>query len=731
MFRNSDRPARSFHALTIVLAAGLSCAASLSADAAPASDRLILRTGVVDTSQGRPGLEADGGALLPEIQLNPGQRLVVQLDGPMTPARRAALEATGGRILHYLPVNAFILTVANNAQANAAAGLPFVRWATGFDSAWKIDPVLRDIAAQPGAEPVVVNISFFADEVELAAKQAINAVPGVVVHASGMNGPRELLVTATVPPSAFETIARLHGVQFIEMGLEAEMRNGTSREIVQSGQTGLTPLYDNGLTGEGQVVAVIDGPINVNHCSFADTMPIGPGHRKILRYYGSLSSDSHGTHVAGTVAGKAPSGSNNDLTGVAYDAKIVFERIPGNLNGAQFYSQMSNHFADGARVHTNSWGADFRTDYNAWTRAIDEFSYNFEDSIVLFAITNRSTLYTPENAKSVLAVGASQDGAGVNSHCSGGVGPTADGRRKPEIYAPGCGTTSSSSSTTCGTRSLTGTSMACPAVAGAAVLVRQYFTDGYYPTGEPAANPQIIPTGALMRAVMLNATRDMTSIAGYPSNLEGWGRLAAVDALHFPGDARTLLVRDVRNTDDEALSTGETYEFAIEVVDASVGLRATMAFTDPPAAVNAGSAPINDVDLVLTAPDGTVYRGNAINTATGQSIPNAANADFRNSVEQVIVGAPQAGVWTVTVSAPSVNVGSQGFALAITGGVAEVSTLDCSGDITGDGVVNFVDLNALLAVFGTDARSADINDDGIVNFADLNILLSNFGNDCN
>lgn len=731
---NHDRAARSNRAITLVLAAGMCCAASMAAIAAPASDRLVLRTGIVDTSRGAVGLEADGGAMLPELELRPGQRLVVQLDGPMTPARRAQLDATGVRVLSYLPVNAFVVTATNNAQANAAAGLPFVRWATGFQNDWKIDPVLSDILANaqdPDAELIVVNVSFFADEVELVAKQALNAVPGVTVHASGMNGTQELLVTATVPASALRPIASVDGVQFIEMGLEAELRNATSREIVQAGQTGLTPLYDNGITGVGQVVAVIDGAINVNHCSFADTMPVGPGHRKILKYYGSFGTDSHGTHVGGTVAGKAPSGSNNDLTGVAYDAKLVFERIPGNLNGVQFYNQLSNHYNDGARVHTNSWGADFRTDYNAWTRAIDEFSYNFEDSLVLFAITNRSTLYTPENAKSVLAVGASQDWPNVNSHCSGGVGPTIDGRRKPEIYAPGCSTISSSSSTTCGTRTLTGTSMACPAVAGVAALVRQYFIDGYYPTGIPGDNPSLVPTGALMRAVLLNATRDMTSISGYPSNLEGWGRLAADDALHFPGDARSIVVRDVRNVSDEALSTGESYEFAIEVTGSAQPLKVTMAFTDPPAAPLAGFAPINNIDLVVTAPSGTVYRGNAINSGIGQSIANSATADSVNSVEQVIVASPEAGVWTVTIAAPSVNVGNQGFAVVATGAVADFLETSCDGDTNGDGVVNFVDLNAILGSFGTNDPKADLDGNGVVDFADLNMVLTNFGSQCN
>ena len=66
--------------------------------------------------------------------------------------------------------------------------------------------------------------------------------------------------------------------------------------------------------------------------------------------------------------------------------------------------------------------------------------------------------------------------------------------------------------------------MACPAAAGAGVLVRQYFMDGFYPTG--AANPSDsrTPSGALIKAVLVNSSTDMTGIAGYPSVREGWGR---------------------------------------------------------------------------------------------------------------------------------------------------------------------------------------------------------------
>ena len=60
-------------------------------------------------------------------------------------------------------------------------------------------------------------------------------------------------------------------------------------------------------------------------------------------------------------------------------------------------------------------------------------------NLVLFAETNLSTLKNPENAKNCLAVAASGDAPNQEFHCDGAAGPTADGRRKPEIMGPGCG----------------------------------------------------------------------------------------------------------------------------------------------------------------------------------------------------------------------------------------------------------------------------------------------------
>ncbi len=56
----------------------------------------------------------------------------------------------------------------------------------------------------------------------------------------------------------------------------------------------------------------------------------------------------------------------------------------------------------------------------------------------------------------------------------------------------------------------------------------------------------------------------------------------------------------------------------------------------------------------------------------------------------------------------------------------------CPGDTNGDRVVDFIDLNNLLGVFGQTGMTlgADVNRDGAVNFLDLNILLGSFGATC-
>ena len=590
-------------------------------------------------------------------------RYVLQLDAAITPARRAQLEQAGVRLGDYLPDHAYIadLTAADPAKL---AGLGFVQWAGPFEQNWKIDPRIgqrlnafqtadRIALAQAGMYKLVVTLF---DGMDLQGAAARLQQAGATVTGSEVVGDGgEIFVTA--PAGALAAIAAIDQVQFVEEAPEITYRNSTTRWIVQSNVTNVTPVYDNGIHGEGQIVGVLDGQPDQNHCSLSGG--------KILVYHGAAGTDVHGTHVSATAVGD--NGVNDNTRGIAYGANMVYNTIPA-FSEAGITQRLNLHHSDGARIHTNSWGDDGTTSYNTLSRGFDVFMHNNEDDLVCLAVTNTASLKNPENAKNLLAVGASQDTPNQSNHCSGGTGPTADGRRKPEIYAPGCSTMSASAGTACSVTALTGTSMASPAVAGTAALVRQYFVDGYYPSGVATPADALVPSGALIKATLLNSAADMTGVAGYPSNLEGWGRVLADNALFFPGDGRTLVVLDdVRNA--AGLSTSEMQEYLLSVSSATEQLRVTMVFTDAPASATTGtgSAAVNDLDLEVVSPTAVLYRGNVF--SGGQSA-TGGTADTINNVEQVHINSPTVGNWTIRVRGTSVNQGPQGFALIATGDVA-------------------------------------------------------------
>jgi hypothetical protein len=321
--------------------------------------------------------------------------------------------------------------------------------------------------------------------------------------------------------------------------------------------------------------------------------------------------------------------------------------------------------ADGARVHTNSWGDDGTGAYTPLVRDVDEFTYDHEDALVIFAVSNGRYVRAPENAKNALAVGASLNGVMADDHCSGGAGPTDDGRRKPEIFAPGCGIESALNRDLCGITDSSGTSMAAPAIAAAGVLVRQYFEEGWYPSGARQAANVVNPSGALVKAVLLNSAIDMSGIPGYPSEQEGWGRVLLENALQFEGDRRSLVVLgDVRNA--SGLAQGVSDHLELTVDGSTEPLKLTLTFTEPPAALMAAAATINDLDLELISPSGFRYRGNVFDSENGWSV-SGGEADSVNNVETILIPEPEAGRWRVSVHGAEINQGPQGYALVATG----------------------------------------------------------------
>ncbi len=688
-----------FVAVTSLLAAAGQASAIADAAAAQPASSLHLRVGTIATTPGTNVLVNGHG-------ITPDRRHVVQFDGPMTPERSEIIAKSGITLGEYLPDNSWIVRL-DKASAAALAVLPFVTWVGEFDAAWKIDPELairayatpdRQSLAALGLCQVVVVV--FNGEAPDEAHDALLKAGAQILESSLCGS--QWMIDAVLPPAAARGLASIPSIQFIEDAPEGSLRNDSNRWIVQSNVSGQTPIWDRGIQGQGQVGGLIDDTPYEGHCMFDDTPAPGtPGHRKFIGWRNATGPGFHGTHTAGTMAGdRSPFGAYTLHDGLAFAAKISFSGLDAVVSSpSTLQPRLENQHADGARVHSNSWGDDGTTAYTTWCRQIDLFTWANEESVVAFAVSNLSSLKTPENSINVLAVGASNDAPNQGTISSGGQGPTIDGRRKPEIYAPGSGTVSATTSGQCSTASASGTSMACPAISGAGLLVRQYFTDGFYPSGAAVLNDSLVPSGALIRAVMLNGTVDMSGVSGYPTNREGWGRLILDNGLYFPGDARGLHVTDIRNA--QGLTTGQQVEQQIICNSPGQPLRVTLVWTGPAATVGASNPVINNLDLEVVGPSSSVYRGNAF--TSGQSSVGGV-ADLKNNVEQFLLNTPDAGTYTILVKGTTVNQGPQGYALVITGDVTD----PCGAPAFIDQPRSVNIDEGLAAIFSVDASGDDL-----------------------
>ena len=99
------------------------------------------------------------------------------------------------------------------------------------------------------------------------------------------------------------------------------------------------------------------------------------------------------------------------------------------------------------------------------------------------------------------------------------------------------------------------------------MLARQYYTEGYYPSGTKHSGPPRTPSGALLKATLLNSAHyPIGTTIDYPNDTEGWGVVSLDRALRFPGSLHQLLVSDVRNA--SGLTAGQETSFAVPVMKA-------------------------------------------------------------------------------------------------------------------------------------------------------------------
>lgn len=498
--------------------------------------QLRLRAGAFDPRRAAPPLPA------PLATRSPSPYAIVQFAGPVRPSWRAGLEAAGFEVLDYLPDHAYVVRRPPAIRPSTLRQLPGVRWVGDLLPAYRLDPALWQAAG-----PLTLTIQLFPGEDPIA----VSALPDVrVLRTTSTHWQTTLRVRTEA--HRLPALAALPGVRWIEPHIPPEPVND-----VVAGLTGVMTAWNSlDLTGTGQIVAVADTGLDVGA---AGTITDFAGRIVAAQSFGRPGTGAwddpqgHGTHVAGSAVGGGVL-SGGQFRGMAPGAGLVVQSLYTSALSSRIYvpddltELLAPAYAAGARIHNNSWGRGGNR-YDTGAQTADQFVWDHPDMLVVAAAGNGGidrgadglvdpgSLYSPATAKNVLAIGAaeslrtgqgdtgtygdhgdnfpvdpvhsdtiSDDPTGLAAFSSRG--PTADGRARPDLVAPGTNLISARSHLPSASYPVvyddhyafySGSSQAAPVASGAAALARQWLVQ--YGATDPSA--------ALVRALLIHGAVDL------------------------------------------------------------------------------------------------------------------------------------------------------------------------------------------------------------------------------
>lgn len=330
-------------------------------------------------------------------------------------------------------------------------------------------------------------------------------------------------VVSTLTSDQLREVAERADVRRIStMKLQPALCLDVSRPLIRADE-----VENNlGFDGSGVNVAILDTGVDAGHVALSAVVV----SQQDFTGEGTGDNHGHGTHCAGIVASQ-----DRIRRGVAPGARIWDLKIldqNGNTNAGWATAGIQAAVAAGVDVASNSWG--FSHANGNWvdpdgTCVLCQAADAAMDAGVTFVVAagneNNDTCATydthircPGIARSVITVGASDDNDDMAGFSS--IGPTPDGRIKPDVTAPGvdivsarAGGTSMGSPVDANWTSGGGTSMACPHVAGVAALMLH--KDG-------------TTTPATIKSLLMSTAVDIGAVP----NEMGAGRVEAADAVN-------------------------------------------------------------------------------------------------------------------------------------------------------------------------------------------------------
>lgn len=386
------------------------------------------------------------------------------------------------------------------------------------------------------------------------------------------------------------------------------------------------------LTGAGIPIAIREYTFDTSDIDFRGRFRLNPLQSALI--------NSHATNMATTIGG----GENTYYSsrGVAPAATLfATDFTPLLPDPDSFFVNRQIH------VQNHSYGVGIENFYGAEALAFDQQAYTLPTLLHIFSSGNSGTgtsavgpyasvpgfanlTGTFKMAKNLITVGALDSVGAVAALSSRG--PAYDGRVKPELVAWGP----------------LGSSGAAALTSGVAVLLQQAYRDQH--AGQ-------MPSSALLRAILF-ASADPVS-ASPISFVSGYGALNSYQA---------ITVLEEQQFQEGTLQEDRPYwSFPLEIPANTAQLRLALSWTDPPAALQASRALVNDLQLEIQDPNGETWLPWTLHTFPHPDsliLPPYRGQDSLNNAALITLNDPPPGTYFVRVYTESNLVNTQPFAIA-------------------------------------------------------------------
>ncbi len=448
-------------------------------------------------------------------------------------------------------------------------------------------------------------------------------------------------IELAIPTNSIESIASLPYIKWVELITPPSVKDDTRGRSLHRAN-GLDTQTDTGRNYTGNGIGVMtrdDGAVGP-HIDFEG---------RISGLVGNNGSSTHGDGVSGIMAG---AGNRNPANrGMAAEASLLVV----NYNSSFLDSPTTTNINSGTSVITNSSYSNGCNDgYTSTTVTVDTQMNTLPNLLHVFSAGNSNNSncgYGAGNQWGNITGGHKQgknviatanvffDGSLVSSSSRG---PAHDGRIKPDISANGQNQISTAPDH--GYLTFGGTSGAAPGIAGISAQLYQAYSE---------ANGGDLPDGSLIKAVLLNTANDAGNVG--PDFKFGWGIVNALRA--------GILIEEGRHLSDN-VTQGGSNTHTINVPAGTAQVRFMVHWNDPAATVGASPALVNDLDLTVTDPSSNVLEPWILDSTpnpTALDTPATTGVDRLNNVEQVLINAPAAGNYDVTIDGFNVPVGPQEY----------------------------------------------------------------------